>query len=251
MELDLLNRHVVITGGTRGIGWAIAKGFLEQGAFVHIIAREIPQELPEMGNTSGVFFYQCDAIDDEALNKTLLEIKRNSAEKIDVVISNVGSGRSQLVPIADKSQWNRTWDTNFISALNTARTFSADLTISKGVLIFISSIAGTEYIGAPTDYSTAKSALIAFAKTLSHKLAPEVRVNVVSPGNIWTDNGTWDLKMKENREAVLEMLEKKVALRRLGQANEVSDLVLFLSSSRAAFITGANVIIDGGQTIAF
>jgi len=129
--------------------------------------------------------------------------------------------------------------------------FSENLIENNGSLIFISSIAGMEFLGAPVVYSTAKSALISFAKSLSHKLAPKVRVNVVSPGNVWVKNGTWDIKMKENPEKVQNMLNEKVPLKRFGLPAEVSDLVLFLSSTKASFITGGCFVIDGGQTTSF
>jgi 3-oxoacyl-[acyl-carrier protein] reductase len=86
---------------------------------------------------------------------------------------------------------------------------------------------------------------------LSHKLAPSIRVNVISPGNILVEGGSWDRKLKENKQAVSKMLAEKVPLKRFGLPAEVSHLVLFLSSSRASFITGSNFIIDGGQTVTF
>ncbi len=254
MELLLKDKHIVITGGTKGIGLSTAKGFLAEGARVHIIARNADNDAVNELKTSypsRVFFYQCDAVNEENMNIVLQAIKQNAASGIDVVVANVGSGKSQIVPISESEQWKKTWDTNFTTALNCARTFSPELTLTKGVLIFISSIAGLEFIGAPTDYTTAKSAIHAFAKSLSYRLAPDVRVNVVAPGNIWIKDGTWDRKMNEDPQKFTNMLNEKVPLKRLGQAKEVSDLVLFLSSPRASFITGALFVVDGGQTTSF
>jgi 3-oxoacyl-[acyl-carrier protein] reductase len=86
---------------------------------------------------------------------------------------------------------------------------------------------------------------------LSHKLAPEVRVNVIAPGNIWTPGGTWDLKQSENPESVKKMLMEKVPLQRFGKPEEVANLIVFLSSDKASFITGGCYVIDGGQTVSF
>jgi len=119
---------------------------------------------------------------------------------------------------------------------------------SRGSIIFISSICGVEALGAPTDYSVAKAALNAFSKNLAKKVGPDVRVNSVAPGNIYFEGGTWEKKIKENKSMVDVMLENEVPLRRLGKPEEVADAVKFLCSERASFITGATLVVDGGQT---
>lgn len=252
MNLELTNSQVIVIGGTNGIGLSIAKNFLLEEAVVHIISRNINYNLKtelEKKYPSRVFFYQADATIEESLNHTYPQVLQNSKNKIDILISNVGNGNGVSDAVPKKEDWNSSWDTNFISALNSTKIFFKKISESNGSITFISSIAGIEYLGAPISYSTAKSALIAFAKSLSHKLAPNVRVNVVAPGNIWVENGVWDNKMKKNSELVIQMLNEKVPLRRFGLAEEVSDLVLFISSFRASFITGSCFVIDGGQTI--
>lgn len=251
MNLELTDSHVVVIGGTKGIGLSIAKNFLSEGAVVHIISRNVNNELKielEEKNPSRVYFYQTDAKIEESLVLTYSKILQNSNNKIDILISNVGNGTGVVDAVPSKEEWELSWDTNFISALNSTRVFFKKISESNGSIIFISSIAGMEYLAAPTSYSTAKSALIAFAKALSHKLAPSVRVNVVAPGNIWIENGVWDRKMKKDPEFINSIINEKVPLKRFGLPNEVSDLVLFLSSFRASFITGSCFVIDGGQT---
>jgi 3-oxoacyl-[acyl-carrier protein] reductase len=253
MNLELNNSQVLVIGGTKGIGLSIAKSFLLEGAVVHVISRNINTKLKlelETKYPTNIFFYQSDATIEESLNKTYPKILENSKNKIDILIANVGNGIGVLDPVPKKDDWDSSWNINFNSALNSIRVFSEKISESNGSITFISSIAGIEYLGAPISYSTAKSALISFAKSLSHKLAPSVRVNVVAPGNILFENGTWDKKMKTNPELIISMINDKVPLKRFGLPDEISNLVLFISSPKASFITGACFVIDGGQTTA-
>ena len=251
MNLELTDSQVVIIGGTKGIGLSIARNFLSEGAVVHVISRNINRELKielEKKNPSRVYFYQSDATIEESLNHTYPQILQNSKNKIDILIANVGNGTGVSDHVPKKEDWDSSWNINFNSALNSIRVFSKKISESSGSITFISSIAGIEYLGAPISYSTAKSALIAFAKSLSHKLAPSVRVNVVAPGNILVENGAWDKKMKTNPEFIISMLNEKVPLKRFGLPDEISNFVLFISSPKASFITGGCFVIDGGQT---
>ena len=182
----------------------------------------------------------------------LVELKGNITkvwDGIDGVVANVGDGRSDPDLIPGTDQWEKSWKVNFESALLTSRVFLPLLQKSKGCLLFISSITGVEAMGAPVDYSTAKSALIVFAKNLSRKAAPDVRVNVIAPGNVYFPGGTWDEKMVKDEKSVKAMIKNTVPMRRFGKPEEIADAVAFLCSDRAKFITGAVLRVDGGQTV--
>ncbi len=248
MHINFKNKIVVVVGGTRGIGLAISKTFLVLEAIVHIISRYSSIEIEnilKLEYKNKVFFHTADS--------TIESNLQNVANKIgnfDILVSNVGSGKSDSKSINDSNVWNLSWDINFTSTLNSARVFSPFIN-NSGVITFISSIAGIENLNAPTEYGVAKSAINTFSKILSHKLAPRIRVNSVAPGNIYFKDGTWDLKNVENPKLVSEMLENNVPLKRFGKPEEVADLVLFLSSEKAEFITGSCITIDGGQTKSF
>ena len=161
---------------------------------------------------------------------------------------NVGDGRSVSDVLPDDELWQKTWSSNFESALKTARTFLPMLEKSKGCFLFVSSIAGLEAFGAPTDYSTAKTAIIALAKNMARKLAPSVRVNVIAPGNVYFKGGSWDGKIKQDKKDVDEIIKSTVPMNRFATPQEIADSAVFLCSDRASFITGATLVVDGGQT---
>ena len=249
-----MSKNVIIIGGTKGIGLETARLFLDLGKTVHIIARSTTDK-----STSNLvqewkkklFVYSCDASKNSDLLEARTEIIKNSKNQVDVLICCAGNGNGSSSAFQSSEEWDMSWKTNFETAQNSTSTFFKDLIKTKGNIIYISSIAGLENIGAPVSYSVAKSALVSYAKMLSSKLAPEIRVNVVAPGNIFSPGGTWDLKLKKNPIEVNKMLEQKVPLKRMGKPEEVAELIVFLSSKKASFITGSCFVIDGGQTINF
>jgi 3-oxoacyl-[acyl-carrier protein] reductase len=113
----------------------------------------------------------------------------------------------------------------------------------------VASIAGLESMPAPLPYSAAKAALVNYGKNLSRLLASRgVRVNSVAPGNVLFPGGSWERHLADRREEVLRYLQAEVPMQRFGRPEEIADLVVYLSSDRASFITGACVVADGGQT---
>lgn len=253
MEIKFFDKNVLVVGGSKGIGLSIVRSFLESGATVHVISRTKNLGI-ELELTTGfgdrVYFYYVDATVEDDLIACSNQILIKCLGAIDILICNVGNGKSGSSPINSPNIWNQCWSTNFSSVLNASRVFSPFIN-NGGVIIFISSIAGIEYIGAPTEYSVAKSAIKAFAKILSHKLAPEIRVNTIFPGNIYFENGTWDEKMTVNPILVKQMIIEKVPMKKFGDPKDIANAVLFLSSDKATFITGASLTVDGGQTISF
>ena len=255
MNLNLNNKKVLITGASRGIGLAIAENFLQEGAKSCLVSRgsdmlfDNEARLQHMYGLKNIIAYKCDCTDLESLLllKDEVEIKWGD---LDVIVINVGDGRSASDALPTDKQWRVTWDSNFESALQTARAFLPMLKRSKGCMLFVSSIAGVEAFGAPTDYSTAKSAIIALAKNMARKLAFEgVRVNVIAPGNVYFKGGSWDDKIQKDKGYVDEIIKSTVPMNRFATPQEISDSAVFLCSDRASFITGTTLVVDGGQTV--
>lgn len=254
MDLGLDNKRVLVTGASQGIGEAIARGFLAEGAKVIIVARGEQKlnacalRLADEFGADNVLAMACDCSDSDALSK-LKEKALSALGGIDVVVANVGDGRSVPDAIPADEHWNGVWNTNFDTSLFTARTFLPLLEESKGSLLFISSITGLESFGAPVDYSTAKSAVIAFAKNVSRKVAKSVRVNVITPGNVNFPGSSWEAKIAADPERIENIINSTVPMQRFGTPQEIADAAVFLSSNRASFITGSVLVADGGQTV--
>ncbi len=254
MNLGLKDKIVLITGASRGIGASIAEGFLKEGAHVIIVSRgsgelyEVEKSLKDRYPNSTIHAEKCDCTDMKALN-----VLKNKLEqvigKLDIVVANIGDGVSVADVIPGDEHWQKTWSVNFESALYTARTFLPMLEDSRGNILFISSIAGVEAIGAPVDYSTAKAAIMALAKNMARKLSDKVRVNIIAPGNIIFNGSSWDVKVKNSPKKVAKIIKSTVPMNRFGLPEEVADSAVFLCSDRASFITGSTLVIDGGQTI--
>jgi 3-oxoacyl-[acyl-carrier protein] reductase len=254
MDLNLKDKKVLITGASTGIGAAIAEKFLDEGAIVIIVSRgsdklyTTEKRLKTNFDKSRIYAKCCDCTDYNSVSLLRVEVK-NTFGELDIVVANVGDGQSLPDPIPDEKQWKKTWSTNFESALITSRAFLPMLEKSKGSLLFISSIAGIEASGAPVDYSTAKTAVIALAKNMARKLASKVRVNVIAPGNIFFKNGVWDKKTQDNPENVKKIISSTVPMNRFGTTQEIADAAVFLCSSKSSFTTGSVLVIDGGQTM--
>jgi len=256
MKIDFKDKVIVVSGSSKGIGLKIAQSFLESEGKVVILGRtksvldKINQNFSESFSLDSFLILQCDVTDPNQVKSALTKVQEEW-NAIDIVIANVGDGRSVSDPLPSQSDFSKSWNTNFTSAETLARESIQGLIKSNGSLVFISSIAGLESIGAPTDYSIAKSAIIALSKNLARKLAPNVRVNCIAPGNVFFPGGSWDERIKKDPDRIQNLIETAVPMKRFGTPEEIANAVLFLASEKASFVTGACLVVDGGQTVGF
>jgi len=250
----LHGKVATVSGSTRGIGKAIARRLLEEGATVYITGRNGARLGEACGEFRGDFGDRARAFQGDLsgtgviaglLGKILEEEPR-----LDVVVANIGSGRSKPGWDVDEALWREAFEINLFPAVNLVREAVRVMAPrGGGSIVLVSSIAGRERIEAPAPYAAAKAALQMFMKYTSAQVAPlGIRVNAISPGNVFFPGGTWDRKMKEDSADVTRYLKEVVPMQRFASPAEIAELVAFLASERAGFITGADVVIDGGQT---
>jgi len=172
---------------------------------------------------------------------------------IDAVVANVGSGTGRGGWDLDLNDWQSALNINLLGSMALARIALPHLIArGGGSITFISSIAGCEAINAPVTYSAAKAAVLSAMKSLSRLVGRHgVRVNAVAPGNVLFPGGTWERKLAERREFFEQYIHSEAPLQRFGRPEEIADAVVFLASERASFITGACLVVDGGQTRSF
>lgn len=250
MKLELNDRVALVTGASRGIGLAIATSLVAEGAKVALAARG-PDALnaarTAVGGQSSVHIAD---VTDPGGAATLVQDVEKRWGRLDILVCNVGSGASVPPGKETAAEWSRVLNLNLFATTNMIEAARPLMARGRGdrAIVCISSIAGLAALGAPVTYYGAKAALNATVRGLARPLALEgIRINAVAPGNILSPDGTWARKIAENKRAVDDMLQREVALRRLGTPEEIADAVAFLASPRAAFITGSVMVADGGQ----
>jgi 3-oxoacyl-[acyl-carrier protein] reductase len=253
MDLELKGKVVLVTGGSRGLGSHIAKGFVSEGAIVVGCARSgidssLDKEFASSSKNPEVELLQCDVTHEKEC-RDLIETIASRYGRIDVVICNAGKSASAKPGEETKEDWVKMLDVNLIGASNIVQASKKHLMRTKGVVVCISSICGLEAIsGAPITYSAAKSALNSYVLGTARVLAAQgVRINGIAPGNLLFEGSVWEMKREKNRLAVDEMIAREVPLGRFGKAEEVVSATLYLASSKASFITGVILPVDGGQ----
>ena len=242
-----MNKVALVTGSSSGIGKAIAKELLQNGYIVYISGRTL-QKLVQLSNeldSNRIKIICSDLNIDVNIQNAITTILENE-KRLDLVVSNIGSGKSISGWDVHINEYKRVFDINFFNAVSLSNHSINAMKEHGGHIIFIASIAGCESLGAPIAYSSAKTALLSFSKNLSNNVSKfNIRVNCISPGNVMFEGSTWDDKVKKNEKLVQAYIKNNVPLNRFATVEDISKTVMYLEQS--GFVTGSNIVVDGGQ----
>jgi len=246
---SIKNKVVIISGGSRGIGRACCLAFARAGAKVVFTyknsraeAEALVKEIEKL--KTEVLPLQADVKDFDQCKK-VSEKTRETFKTIDILINNAGITRDKALMMMRKEDWQDVIDTNLGGTFNMTRhCITTFLKQKKGCIINISSVSGIAGIARQTNYSASKAGIIGFTRSLAKETASYgVRVNAVCPGFIDTD------MVNSIREDIKETIKESIPVKRLGTAEEVAGLCLYLAGEKAAYITGEIIKMDGGLTV--
>jgi 3-oxoacyl-[acyl-carrier protein] reductase len=243
MDLGLKGLKAFVTGSTAGIGAAIAETFAREGCDVAICSRSqdrVDAMLQKLAGYSGKHVGRALDVTDEAALKDWIDAAAEQLGGIDLYVANVS---------AMTTDWRQTVTTDILGTVSGIDSVLPHLLHSShGSIVYISSIAGIVGVPQLASYGAAKAAMTHYMKSLAVKLVKKgVRVNSVAPGDIMFEGGVWDRTQKENPEFFAKVL-KRNPMGRLGDPQEIADVVAFVSSPAASFVTGTHIVADGGNT---
>jgi len=261
MDLELKDKVVFIAGASRGIGFAMARAFIKEGAKVALTARgeETLKEACETLRKEGAKDTHIFSMTGDMTKSKVIAATLDAAEKalgpVHCAIANVGLAYAPAGYDVSDEDWEQDMAQNLFSAAYLAREAARRMlarpaeTRGDVNIILISSIASVNAYQSQITYSAAKAGMNHMARDMAKHISRQgVRLNVIAPGNIMFDGGVWDKNLKANPDVIGKWIKRDVPMKRFGTPEEIADAALFLASPRASFITGETLLVDGGQT---
>ena len=247
MDLGLQEQVALITGASRGIGRAIALALAAEGCDIALIARgeeklrETAREVSALGARAMPIVADVTSAEDVA---RMVSETADTLGRIDILVNNAGGSFPD-----DDEGWQNAFRANIEAAVRATHAVVPHMrTQGGGVIVHVASIWGRE-AGGGIPYNAMKAAMISHAKNSALALAKDnIRVNSVAPGSIYFEGGSWGRRVEADPEGMERFVKENIAMGRFGTPEEVANVVAFVCSPRASWVTGACINIDGGQT---
>ena len=258
MNLELTSKIAIVTGSSRGLGFAAAAALAREGCFVTICARgaqrlsEAEAELAEEAARAGLGGRVLRVEADLATSEGIAAVVNRTVEAfggVDILVNNVGLARGASITDTTDEQWREAFDQTLYPAIRATRLAVPHMRArGGGAIVMIASIWGRESGGRMT-YNAVKAAEISLAKSLAQQLAVDnIRVNSVAPGSILFEGGSWHRRQQADPEGIAAFVRRELPFGRFGRPEEVGAVVAFLASPKASWISGASVPVDGCQS---
>jgi 3-oxoacyl-[acyl-carrier protein] reductase len=249
MDLHLSGKVAIVTGSSRGLGFASARALHAEGCRVVICARGAER-----------LRAAADALGSERVHAVVADVSTPAGAEqvvaeavqafggVDVLVNNVARAAGAGIDDTPDAVWQEAFDQTLFPAIRLSRLVVPHMRrAGGGVILMIASIWGRESGGRMT-YNAVKAAEISLAKSMAQSLAADgIRVNSVAPGSIAFEGGSWWKRQQDDPQGMAEFVHREIPMGRFGRADEIGDVVAFLASDRASWITGACVPVDGGQ----
>ncbi len=247
MDLELKGKKAIVTGGSRGIGKCVAQTLVNEGAEVGICARneeEVKAAVDSLSSGGSKVIGAVADVGDSDSYKAWITSAIEDLGGLDLFVANVSAGGGNNT----EEGWKANFEVDVLGTVRGIETVTPALSDSKGSVVIISTTTAIENGPGAGAYGAMKAALINLSSAKAQELAPQgVNCNVVSPGPIYIEGGAWNF-IKDNMEDFYKATLSAIPAGRMGAAQDVANAVVFLGSPAASYITGTNIVIDGGFT---
>jgi len=243
---DFTDKHIIVTGGVKGIGLAAVEIFVREGAKVSIFDIDQTGETLEAESKGKIKFFNCNVADASAMKASVEKAIKNFGE-VDILVNNAGINRYATVTQTTEEDWDLTMNVNLKSAFLAAKYAIPSMQKKgAGVVVNVSSVQAFVSQSQVAAYTTSKTAMLGLTRSIAVDYGPEIRCVAVCPGTINTPMLQNAIQKSPNPEEVFRECEEMHLLKKVGDPKEVGEFIAFLASSKASFMTGQAYRIDGG-----
>jgi 3-oxoacyl-[acyl-carrier protein] reductase len=254
MDLKLSGKAVILAGASRGIGRAMAHALAREGCRLLLAARgeeglrSVERELAPLGGEVSSLAVDLTTPGEP---ERLVSVALTTFGTVDILINNVGGSSGGTFADNTLADFEKGLERNLWPSIRASLAAVPSLEKSHGTIIHIASIYGREAGGLIT-YNVAKAALVSLTKGMARDLAPKgIRVVSVAPGSVLHPGGSWERRQRADPAGIAEFVRREIPMGRFGTPEEIADVVTFLASPRASWVTGTCVVVDGGQSRGF